>query len=58
MRSLLPYLIAPLYWLFSRTWRIRESGPADVLRRFVQNKEREPCLFAHWHGDELVLVGY
>jgi len=24
----------------------------------VQNRKPEPCLFAHWHGDELVLVGY
>lgn len=57
--KLLPYLLAPLIWLFSRTWRIREFGPPDVLARFVNRRgPSEPCLYAHWHGDELVLVPY
>jgi lysophospholipid acyltransferase (LPLAT)-like uncharacterized protein len=55
---LLPYLLAPLYWLLSKTWRIRESGPAAVLARYVQAESRAPCVYAHWHGDELVLVAY
>lgn len=56
---LLPYLIAPVYWLLSRTWRIREYGPPEVLRRFVDRKgPSESCLYAHWHGDEIVLVAY
>jgi lysophospholipid acyltransferase (LPLAT)-like uncharacterized protein len=55
---LLPYLIAPLYWLLSATWRIRELGPDLVLRRYVQTEARAPCVYAHWHGDELVLVAY
>ncbi len=55
----LPYLIAPLYWLLARTWRISEAGPPEVLTRFVNRRgPAEPCLYAHWHGDELVLVGY
>ena len=58
LARLAPYLIAPVYWLLSRTWRIREHGPAEVLARFVQARERAPCLYAHWHGDELVLVAY
>lgn len=52
----LPYLIAPIYWLFTRTWRFEESGPESVLQNYV--RERKPCLYAHWHGDELVLIGY
>jgi lysophospholipid acyltransferase (LPLAT)-like uncharacterized protein len=58
MTRLLPYLIAPVYWLLSRTWRIREVGPPDVLALYVQSPARRPCVFAHWHGDELLLVGY
>lgn len=51
----LPIFIAPLYWLYSRTWRFHEHGPADVLEKFVPGGA--PCVFAHWHGDELVLIG-
>lgn len=53
-----PLLVAPIYWLLSITWRIREAGPANVLARYVQSLEPQPCLYAHWHGDELVLVAY
>lgn len=56
LTAMLPYLIAPIYWLFTRTWRIREFGPPEVLENFV--RKSEPCLYAHWHGDELVLIGY
>src|SRR5690606_1144704 len=58
MIRLLPYLIAPVYWLLSRSWRIKEKGPPAVLSRHVQGRVLQPCLFAHWHGDELVLVAY
>jgi len=53
---ILPFLIAPAYWLYSRSWRFREHGPAEVIEKFVRG--RSPCVFAHWHGDELVLVGF
>lgn len=56
--KLVPYLIAPIYWLLVKTWRIRELGPPQVLARYVQTNNRAPCIYAHWHGDELVLVGY
>lgn len=56
LEKIVPFLAAPLYWLIYKTWRIKEIGPAEVLKRFVQ--DREPCLYAHWHGDELVLIGY
>jgi len=52
---IVPLLIAPIYWLYSRSWRIHEHGPIDVLEKFVWGGA--PCVFAHWHGDELVLVG-
>jgi lysophospholipid acyltransferase (LPLAT)-like uncharacterized protein len=58
LTKLAPYLIAPIYWLLSRTWRIREMGPPAVLARYVQTVSPAPCVYAHWHGDELVLVGY
>ncbi len=57
--KILPYLIAPIYWLLSLTWRIREKGPPEVLSLYVNRKgPAKPCLYAHWHGDELVLIGY
>jgi len=56
----LAYLIAclliPIYYSLRLTWRIREDGPPEVLKAFV--KEGQPCIYAHWHGDELVLIGY
>jgi len=58
LHKLLPYLIAPLYWLLSKTWRIRELGPSPVLEKYVRKSSSAPCVYAHWHGDELVLVGY
>jgi len=53
-----PYLLAPIYWMLACTWRIRERGPKDVLATYVQSSVCKPCVFAHWHGDELVLIGY
>lgn len=57
--TILPLLIAPVYFLLRLTWRIKESGPAHVLEKHVyRSGPSAPCLYAHWHGDELVLVGY
>lgn len=58
MSYLVPYLVAPIYWLLSRTWKIKELGPEKVLAKFVHCHSAMPCLYAHWHGDELVLVAY
>lgn len=58
LNRILPYLIVPLYYCIRLTWRIREHGPSSVLSKYVQTKSPAPCLYAHWHGDELVLVGY
>ena len=57
-QTLIPYLIAPIYWLLAKTWRIHELGPESVLDHYVQTEARAPCVYAHWHGDELVLVAY
>jgi lysophospholipid acyltransferase (LPLAT)-like uncharacterized protein len=56
--KVLPFLIAPIYWLLYRTWRIEEFGPPSVLTLYVQSPTPRSCLYAHWHGDELVLVAY
>lgn len=56
---MLPALLAPIYFLLRCTWRIREFGPAAVLEKYVRRGgQSAPCVYAHWHGDELVLVGY
>jgi hypothetical protein len=52
----LPAVIAPLYWLLARSWRVRVVGDAEVIRRHI--RDREPAVFAHWHGDELLLIGF
>lgn len=49
---LVAFLIFSIYWLWSRTWRFTVDEPPD-LKEKLQNKET--VLFAHWHGDELVL---
>jgi lysophospholipid acyltransferase (LPLAT)-like uncharacterized protein len=55
----LPFLLAPIYYLLSLTWRIHEFGPLDILDRYVDRKgPAKSCIYSHWHGDELVLVGY
>lgn len=47
------FLIFVIYWLWSRTWRFEVHEPPDLKLRF---KNRESTLFAHWHGDEFVLL--
>ncbi len=51
---LVPLIIVPVYWLLYRTWRLREYGPSGIVEKYMV--KRTPCVFAHWHGDELVLV--
>ena len=58
LENLVPYFLAPIYWLLACTWRIRERGPKEVLNTYVQSAICKPCVFAHWHGDELALIGY
>lgn len=58
LENLVPLLVAPLYYLYSLTWRLRVTGDPDSLRRFIHAKNREAVVFAHWHGDELVLLPF
>lgn len=45
-----PFVAASLYWLYSRTWSIKHiNGPGDL--------KAEAKVYAHWHGDELLLIG-
>jgi lysophospholipid acyltransferase (LPLAT)-like uncharacterized protein len=48
------WIILGLYFLISKTWKIKLILPAgfdDLLE-----KKQTPLVFAHWHGDELVLL--
>lgn len=45
-------LLTSFYWLLSRTWRIKHLDLKG--NPFV---EAGPSVYAHWHGDELVLIG-
>lgn len=56
LRAIAPFLLAPIYFLLRCTWRVREYGPPEIMHKFVNRSEA--CVFAHWHGDELLLVGY
>ncbi|MGZ3695510.1 MAG: lysophospholipid acyltransferase family protein [Bdellovibrionota bacterium] len=59
VENILPFILAPIYYLLRLTWRIREFGPPEVMERYVNRKgPSEGCVYCHWHGDELVLVGY
>jgi lysophospholipid acyltransferase (LPLAT)-like uncharacterized protein len=42
--------VTSFYWLLSRTWRMREMGLP------LGPSAPNPKLYAHWHGDELLLV--
>jgi lysophospholipid acyltransferase (LPLAT)-like uncharacterized protein len=49
---LLPPLIAGFYWLWSRAWRFKViEHPA-----FSELKHQHSVAFAHWHGDEMVVL--
>jgi len=48
--ALTSVLVTSFYWLLSRTWRMKEMGLP------LGPTARNPKLYAHWHGDELLLV--
>lgn len=53
-RYLEPFFIALaafFFWLYSRTWRVAHPNFPHELSRKV------PVVYAHWHGDELLLIG-
>lgn len=51
-----PCFLAPIIIIYSLSWRIRVSGHPETIRRFVRGGEG--VVYAHWHGDELVLVPF
>lgn len=55
-RFILPALIFPIYALLRLTWRVREHGDKQLIHDC--RKANKPAVYAHWHRDELVLVGY
>jgi lysophospholipid acyltransferase (LPLAT)-like uncharacterized protein len=58
LESIVPLIVAPLYYLLYLTWRVEEAGPPEVLQAYWRAKPRRACIYAHWHGDELVLVAF
>lgn len=42
-----------IYRSLSLTWRVHLYEPPELLHYL---KEKKPVIFAHWHGDELVLL--
>lgn len=48
-----------LYRLYSATWSYRISYPEDSTPVNLKTKQpADSCVFGHWHGDELALIGY
>ncbi len=51
------YIIGPLVWLIFRvislTWRVTLIEPPEVMQLV---RARQPLIFAHWHGDDVVLI--
>ncbi len=44
-------VMARVYWVLSRFWRIHFEGTKR------HDLTRAPRIYAHWHGDELLLIG-
>jgi lysophospholipid acyltransferase (LPLAT)-like uncharacterized protein len=42
-----------IYKMISLTWRVQATEPPELLERI---RAHQPTIFAHWHGDEIVLV--
>jgi lysophospholipid acyltransferase (LPLAT)-like uncharacterized protein len=47
-----PFFIAIIYWVWAHTWRFRVIESPE----FKEAIKKGPVAFAHWHGDNLVLV--
>jgi hypothetical protein len=51
------YILGFIVWLFfktlSLTWRVTIEEP-ETMKNSLRN--REPLIFAHWHGDEVALI--
>ena len=53
-RFIIPFLVFIYYKVWSWTWRLKIHEPEDMKARL---KNKETVILAHWHGDELVLLG-
>ncbi|MDW8190267.1 MAG: DUF374 domain-containing protein [Pseudobdellovibrionaceae bacterium] len=51
--KILGFLAWALYRLISITWKIQVIEPESLKERL---KSHAPCIFSHWHGDELALL--
>src|ERR1039457_904343 len=51
-KYIFPPIIAIFYWLWVHTWRFRILEHPEFKASF----QNGPVAFAHWHGDNLVLV--
>jgi lysophospholipid acyltransferase (LPLAT)-like uncharacterized protein len=49
----LGFIVWLLYKTISLTWRVTLEEPADLKQKL---EKKIPVLFAHWHGDEIVLI--
>jgi len=54
-KYILPWLVFFIYRLWTASWR-KTVTMAPGLQRAL--KERQPVIFAHWHGDELVIIPF
>ena len=44
-------VVTGLYWIYSRLWFYRRVHFPSIAQSGA------PCVYAHWHGDELLLLG-
>jgi lysophospholipid acyltransferase (LPLAT)-like uncharacterized protein len=51
-KYILPPLIAAIYWVWSHTWRLKVIEDPAMREALT----RGPVAFAHWHGDEMVVL--
>jgi lysophospholipid acyltransferase (LPLAT)-like uncharacterized protein len=51
-RYVLPWIAFILYWLWSSSWRTRCVESEGMKRARAAG---EPLIYAHWHGDELMI---
>lgn len=56
LRAGAPWVAAPLFYLLTRTWKIRLTGD-PVGCGHVGPAPKPPCIFALWHEDDLTLGG-
>lgn len=52
-RTLVPVLVWLLYRAISSTWHVTNDEP-ELLKKYLA--EKTPVIFAHWHGDEILLL--